>query len=64
MYDVHSGQLVLDQGGHIGIVRDVNWHPTEPMILSCSFDKTLGCYHYTETASLWESYIDHGSFYV
>ena len=43
VYDVLSGQLVSRISGHTDVVRDVAWHPYQPMILSSSWDGTIGC---------------------
>jgi WD40 repeat protein len=40
IYDVLTGELVDRLGGHRAVVRDVSWHPTQPLISSASWD---GC---------------------
>ena len=43
IYDVLTGQVVNVIGGHDDVVRDVAWHPYAPLILSASWDGSIGC---------------------
>jgi len=40
IYDVLTGALVDKLTGHRATVRDVSWHPTEPVLISASWDGT------------------------
>ena len=49
IYDVLSGDIVFQSKRgqcHSHIVRDVSWHPYEPMIFTSSLDQLLGCTMY------------------
>ncbi|KAI3879600.1 hypothetical protein MKX03_017598 [Papaver bracteatum] len=41
IYDVASGSQVAKLCGHFNTVRDCNWHPDEPMLVSSSWDGRL-----------------------
>ncbi|KAI8620824.1 WD repeat protein 57 [Chytriomyces sp. MP71] len=41
VWEVASKRIVYKLPGHKGCVTEVDWHPTEPILLSCSNDKTL-----------------------
>jgi hypothetical protein len=36
VYDVLTGEVVKQLAGHRALVRDVHWHPHQPMLLSAS----------------------------
>jgi len=42
IYDVLTGCVVAKLKGHSDIIRDLSWHPFEPLIVSTSWDGTLG----------------------
>ena len=42
IYDVLTGHVVSRLTGHHGTVRDVSWHPHQPILLSASWDGTVG----------------------
>jgi len=44
IYDLLTGTVVEKLKGHRNIVRDPNWHPYLPKILTASFDGTIGVY--------------------
>ena len=41
VYDVVSGAMVRRLEGHTAAVRDVSWHPTQPLLASSSWDGTF-----------------------
>jgi len=41
VWDVQSQRLLYKLPGHLGSVNEVDFHPTEPIILSASSDRTL-----------------------
>lgn len=41
IWDMVSGEIVSKLQHHEDIVRDVSWHPTQPTIVSTSFDGTV-----------------------
>ncbi|TPX75336.1 hypothetical protein CcCBS67573_g03378 [Chytriomyces confervae] len=41
VWDANLNRIVYKLPGHKGCVTEVDWHPTEPIILSASNDKTL-----------------------
>jgi Prp8 binding protein len=41
VWNVQTQQMLYKLPGHTGSVSEVDFHPTEPIILSCSSDKTL-----------------------
>jgi len=41
VWDVQRGQSLYRLPGHRGSVNDVQFHPTQPIIASCSSDKTI-----------------------
>lgn len=41
VWDVFSRKILYKLPGHKGSVNDVDFHPTEPILASCSSDKTL-----------------------
>ncbi|KAI9327052.1 CG3436-like protein [Obelidium mucronatum] len=41
VWEVSSKRIVYKLPGHKGCVTEVDWHPTEPILLSSSNDKTL-----------------------
>ena len=51
VYDIVSGEVVRSLSGHNGAVRDVAWHPTEPLIASASFDGSVGLFCYEGRAA-------------
>ena len=50
VYDVLTGEVVRRLRGHRGIVRDVSWHPAEPILISASWDQSLGRWEFGEEA--------------
>lgn len=42
VYDVLTGEVVKQLSGHRSLVRDVHWHPHQPMLLSASVSNLLG----------------------
>jgi WD40 repeat protein len=49
MFDLHNeGDLCARLTHHKGPVRDVSWHPQLPVLLSASFDGTLGVWTYRD----------------
>ena len=50
VYDVMTGEVVRRLRGHRGIVRDVSWHPSEPTLISASWDQSLGRWEFGEEA--------------
>ena len=41
VWDRISGKIKYRLPGHKGHVNEVDWHPTEPIIMSCSSDRNL-----------------------
>ncbi|KAI9025926.1 WD40-repeat-containing domain protein [Phycomyces nitens] len=41
VWEVDSGKILYKLPGHKGSVNDVDWHPKEPILMSCSTDKTI-----------------------
>ncbi|EFA74568.1 WD40 repeat-containing protein [Heterostelium album PN500] len=41
VWDVSSGKILYRLPGHTGVVNQVEFHPNEPIIASCSADKTI-----------------------
>ena len=41
VWNVESGHILYKLPGHTGSVNDVDFHPHEPILLSCSSDKTI-----------------------
>ena len=41
IWDVQTGALTYKLPGHSGAVTDVAWHPTEPILASCSTDMSI-----------------------
>jgi DDB1- and CUL4-associated factor 11 len=46
VYDTLTGEVVQQLDGHTANVRDVSWHPFDPLMVSSSWDGTLGVWHY------------------
>eukprot|EP00898_Chlorokybus_atmophyticus_P005696 jgi/Chlat1/6127/Chrsp409S05660 len=46
VYDVVSGKLVRKLGGHGATVRDASWHPYLPIMVTSSWDCTLGVWEH------------------
>jgi WD repeat-containing protein 23 len=46
VYDVLTGEVVKQLAGHRALVRDVHWHPHQPMLLSASWDGTVKIWSY------------------
>jgi len=44
VYDVLTGKIVSKLQGHRACVRDVAWHPYEPVITTSSWDGSVGCW--------------------
>lgn len=42
VYDLLSGRVETKLMGHHGTVRDASWHPYKPILLSSSWDATIG----------------------
>ena len=42
VYDTLTGEIVRRLRGHRGIVRDCSWHPTEALMLTASWDQSVG----------------------
>ena len=77
IWDLLSGEIVhQSQQGHChnSIVRDVSWHPFEPMIMTSSLDHTLGCTHYRDVPLVCErresqdryddEFMDEGGYWI
>eukprot|EP01027_Heterolobosea_sp_BB2_P007013 GEZU01010495.1.p1 GENE.GEZU01010495.1~~GEZU01010495.1.p1 ORF type:complete len:482 (-),score=95.84 GEZU01010495.1:147-1592(-) len=47
IFDLLTGDIVQQLTNHSGVVRDVSWHPYAPILLSTSWDCTIGysCYY-------------------
>ncbi|GFN89835.1 Ddb1- and cul4-associated factor 11 [Plakobranchus ocellatus] len=68
VYDVLTGQIVKKLDGHSSCVRDVDWHPYKNIIMSTSWDGSIGQWTYLdhhalsgeagETVRQW-TYLDH-----
>jgi Prp8 binding protein len=41
IWNTNTGEAVYCLPGHKGSVNDVHFHPSEPIILSCSSDKKM-----------------------
>ncbi|KAJ3413450.1 hypothetical protein HDV05_008019 [Chytridiales sp. JEL 0842] len=41
VWDVMTRKILYKLPGHKGCVTEVDWHPTEPVLLSCSNDKNI-----------------------
>ncbi|KXS12333.1 WD40 repeat-like protein [Gonapodya prolifera JEL478] len=41
VWNVDTRKIVYKLPGHKGVVTEVGWHPKEPIVLSCSTDKTM-----------------------
>uniref|UniRef100_A0A6B2L7E4 Anaphase-promoting complex subunit 4 WD40 domain-containing protein n=1 Tax=Arcella intermedia TaxID=1963864 RepID=A0A6B2L7E4_9EUKA len=52
VFDTTSGQLVNQFGGHSGQVRDMDYHPTEDIIATCSYDKTIKIWERKKSTNL------------
>ncbi|XP_014236596.1 DDB1- and CUL4-associated factor 11 [Trichogramma pretiosum] len=48
IYDVLSGKIIHWCAGHEALVRDVNWHPHHPEIVSTSWDGGVYVWRYQE----------------
>uniref|UniRef100_UPI00358E541F DDB1- and CUL4-associated factor 11 n=1 Tax=Myxine glutinosa TaxID=7769 RepID=UPI00358E541F len=48
IYDLLSGRIVHQLHGHSACVRDVHWHPYEPIITTSSWDGILGVWRYQQ----------------
>mmetsp|Transcript_18241 Transcript_18241/g.30427 ORF Transcript_18241/g.30427 Transcript_18241/m.30427 type:complete len:385 (+) Transcript_18241:47-1201(+) len=48
IYDVLTGEVLREITGHTATVRDVAWHPYLPLILSSSWDRTVGQIEYRD----------------
>ncbi|OWF53520.1 DDB1- and CUL4-associated factor 11 [Mizuhopecten yessoensis] len=46
VYDLLTGKIVAKLSGHNTCVRDVSWHPYENIIMSTSWDSTVGKWTY------------------
>lgn len=46
VFDVLTGRSVNKLTAHSGIVRDVAWHPTKPILISSSWDGTVARWEY------------------
>ena len=44
VYDILTGDVVRRLNGHSDIVRDVSWHPYEPLLLTASWDASAAIY--------------------
>ena len=44
VYDILTGEVVRRLNGHSDIVRDVSWHPYEPLLLTASWDASAAIY--------------------
>ena len=44
VYDILTGDIVRRLNGHSDIVRDVSWHPYEPLLLTASWDASAAIY--------------------
>jgi WD repeat-containing protein 23 len=41
IYDIITGDIVAKLDGHAATVRDVSWHPVEPVLMTTSWDGTI-----------------------
>jgi WD40 repeat protein len=48
IYDVLTGELKLRLRGHHATVRDVHWHPYEPLLLSTSWDGSVKIWQWSD----------------
>jgi len=48
IYDILTGKIVKKLPAHHATVRDVSWHPYQPLLISSSWDNTLGRWEYKE----------------
>jgi len=51
VYDILSGEVIAKLGSHNGVVRDLSWHPTEPWLVSTSWDGSIINWEYDGTGS-------------
>ena len=47
VFDALSGELMQQLHRHRGVVRDVSWHPTQPLLASASWDGEMALWCYT-----------------
>ena len=50
VYDVLTGKPVQVIVGHRAVVRDVSWHPHQPVLASTSWDRTVGIWAHRQGA--------------
>lgn len=56
IYDVLSGKIVKRlTNGHSTCVRDISWHPTNNIIITTSWDSTIGQWSYIRSSQLYDS---------
>jgi DDB1- and CUL4-associated factor 11 len=49
IWDILTGEIVKKLDGHRSIVRDVSWHPFEPLLLSASWDRSVRLWDWQAT---------------
>lgn len=54
VYDVLTGQQVCKLDGHGSCVRDVDWHPNKNIVMSTSWDGTIGQWIFMDSHALDE----------
>jgi DDB1- and CUL4-associated factor 11 len=52
IYETLTGEIAARLHGHQSIVRDVSWHPTEPTLISTSWDCTSRIYQFRKDHQL------------
>jgi len=55
IYDILTGKIVKKFPAHRGTVRDVSWHPYQTLLMTSSWDNTLGRWEYKEDIVTSES---------
>ncbi|KAL5022788.1 hypothetical protein ScPMuIL_001943 [Solemya velum] len=61
IYDLLTGVIVKKLSGHQYCVRDVSWHPYDNILMSTSWDGTVGQWEYSSDspgARDWENIAD------
>lgn len=48
IWDILLGRVVEKLRGHLDCVRDVSWHPYEPVLVSSSWDCTIKVWTYVD----------------
>lgn len=52
IYDLLTGEIVNKLLGHQSIVRDVSWHPEQPLLISSSWDHSVRAWTYSSSSHL------------